>query len=75
MRYIVKVLFSKSIQSLVNANSRSSSRNINKVEDIFKALDILIEYGYITELEEEERKGSGRKRDIFFELNPLYFKK
>lgn len=54
--------------------SRSSSRNINKVDDIFKALDILVEYGYILEMEVEERAGSGRKKDIVYELNPLHFK-
>ena len=53
----------------------SRSRNIKVVEDIFKALDILCEYGYISKLEAEKREGAGRKPDIVYELNPLYFKK
>lgn len=52
------------------------SRNIKIVDDILKALDILSEYGYIFELEAEKREGKkGRKPDIVYELNPLYFKK
>lgn len=57
--------------------SKCRSGNIKKVEDIIKALDILVEYGYILELppiKREEGKG-GRNKDMSYELNPLYFKK
>lgn len=62
-------------RSKILSISRSPSRSINKVDDIFKALDILVEYGYIKELEAEEVKRAGKKPDIVYELNPLYFKK
>lgn len=56
--------------------SRSSRRNIKNADDIIRALEILVENGYIFELEAEEREGKkGRKPDPVFELNPLYFKK
>ncbi len=55
--------------------SMCRSKEIEKVDDIIKALDILIEYGYIIELEAEEVKRAGRKPDIVYELNSLYFKK
>lgn len=51
------------------------SKNIVKVDDIIKALSILIENEYIVELEAEKREGPGKKPDIVYELNPLYFKK
>lgn len=51
------------------------SKDISTVDDIIIALNILVENGYIFELEQEERKGAGRKPDIVFELNPLYFKR
>lgn len=77
-KYILKKLEKQDKMSLkrneIFSISRSPSRNINKVDDIFKALDILVEYGYILELEAEERAGAGRKKDIVYELNPLYFK-
>lgn len=77
-KYILKKLKKQDKMSLKRSEilsiSRSPSRNINKVVDILKALDILVEYGYILELEAEERAGAGRKKDIEYELNPLYFK-
>ena len=51
------------------------SKGIEKKDDIIIALDILSEYGYISKQEAIERKGAGRKPDIVYELNPLYFKK
>lgn len=52
------------------------SKDIKNANDIIKALDILVENGYILELETEKREGiAGKKPDIVFELNPLYFKK
>lgn len=61
----------------IHSISRSIPRGIDKSYDIDKALDILIEHGYILELEPKEReKGKGGKTpDKIFELNPLYFKK
>lgn len=55
--------------------SMCRSKNIVKVDDIIKALSILIENEYIVELEAEKREGPGKKPDIVYELNPLYFKK
>ena len=60
-------------RSIILSISRCSY--IEEVDDILEALHILVENGYIFELEPEERKGAGRKPDIVFELNPLYFKK
>lgn len=78
-KYILNKLEKQDKMSLKRSEifsiSRSPSRNINKVDNIVKALDILVEYGYILELEAEEKAGAGRKKDIVFELNPLYFKK
>lgn len=54
--------------------SRSTHYNIRKSQDIEQALQILLEYGYIRELPRIEREGAGRKADIVYELNPLYFK-
>lgn len=51
----------------------SRSSNIQNVQDIEQTLQILLEYGYIRELPIPERKGAGRKPDIVYELNPLYF--
>lgn len=55
--------------------SMSRSKGIATVNDIITPLSILSEYGYILELEAEKREGPGRKPDIVYELNPLYFKK
>lgn len=78
-KYILKKLEEQKEMSLKRSQifsiSRSSSRNIAKADDIDKALNILIENGYILELEPKERKGAGKKPDKVFELNPLYFKK
>lgn len=78
-KYISKKLEKQEQMSLKRSEilsiSRSPSRDINRVDDIFKALNILVENGYIIELETEKRKGAGRKPDVVFELNPLYFKK
>lgn len=60
-------------RSIILSISRCSY--IEEVDDILEALHILVENGYIFELEPEERKGAGRKKDKVFELNPLYFKK
>lgn len=48
---------------------------IEKVDDIFEALNILVEKGYIFKLEPVPKSGTGRKSDLVYELNPLYFKK
>lgn len=62
-------------RSVILSISRCSY--IEKVDDILEALNILVEKGYIFELPQIEReKGKGgRKPDVVFELNPLYFKK
>lgn len=75
-KYILKKLKKQDKMSLKRSEILSISRsaNIKKVEDISKALDILVEYGYIKELEAEKREGAGRKADVMYELNPLYFK-
>lgn len=49
------------------------SANIHNVQDIEQPLSILTEYGYIRELPIIQREGAGRKPDIVYELNPLYF--
>jgi len=76
-KYILKKLEKQDKMSLKRSEilSMCRSRYIAKVEDIIKALDILVEYGYIIELEAEKREKVGRKPDVVFELNPLYFKK
>lgn len=75
-KYILKKLEKQNKMSLKRSEILSISRsgNIKKVEDIFKALDILVEYGYIIELEAEQVIRKGRKKDIVYALNPLYFK-
>lgn len=52
----------------------SRNRDIKNVQDIDRALNILIDNDYIRELPIIEEKRSGRKKDIVYELNPLYFK-
>lgn len=76
-KYILQKLEKQKEKSLKRSKILSicRSKNISYVDDIIKALDILVENGYISELEAEERAGAGRKKDIEFELNPLYFKK
>lgn len=75
-KYILKKLEKQDKMSIKRSEILSISRsgNIKKVEDIIKPLSILSEYGYILESEAKERAGSGRKRDIVYELNPLHFK-
>ena len=80
-KYILKQLKKQEQMSLkrneIFSISRSSPKKINKADDIDKALDILIENGYILKIEPEKRKDGkgGRNSDPIFELNPLYFKK
>lgn len=76
VKYILKKLEKQDRMSLKRSEILSISRsaNIKKVEDIFKALDVLVEYGYILELEEEQVIRKGRKKDVVYALNPLYFK-
>ena len=78
-KYILKKLDKQEEMSLKRNEIYSISRsaNIKKVEDIVKALDILVEYGYILELPpiKKEKGEKGRNKDIVYELNPLYFKK
>lgn len=76
-KYILKKL-KKQEKSLLKRNEIATlcrSKDIKNANDIIKALDILVENGYILELKAEERTGVGRKPDIVYELNPLYFKK
>ena len=75
-KYILKKLEKQDKMSLKRSEILSISRsaNIKKVEDIFKALDILVEYGYVIELEAEQVIRKGRKKDIVYALNLLYFK-
>ena len=78
-KYILKKLEKQEQMSLkrneIFSLSRASSKNIRKTDDIDKALDILVENGYILKLPPKEREGAGRKSDTVYELNPLYFKK
>lgn len=78
-KYILKKLEKQEQMSLkrneIFSLSRASSKNIRKADDIDKALDILVENGYILKLPQKEREGAGRKSDTVYELNPLYFKK
>lgn len=52
----------------------SRNRDIHNVQDIDKALNILTDNEYIRELPTIQKEGAGRKSDITYELNPLYFK-
>lgn len=52
----------------------SRNRDIHNVQDIEKALQILLDNEYIRELPTIRKEGAGRKPDITYELNPLYFK-
>lgn len=54
--------------------SRSTHYRINVPQTIEKALQILVDYGYIREIPIPEKEGVGRKQDPIYELNPLYFK-
>ena len=76
-KYILKKLEEQEKMSLKRSEilNISRSRNIKIIDDISKALEILSEYDYIAKQEAIERKGAGRKPDIVYELNPLYFKK
>lgn len=52
----------------------SRNRDIQNVQDIERALRILLDNEYIRELPTIQREGAGRKPDIVYELNPLHFK-
>lgn len=74
-KYILKQL-EKQTQSQLKRHEifkMTRSANIHNVHDIEKALDLLVEYGYIRELPIIKKDGAGRKPDIVYELNPLYF--
>ena len=76
-KYILKQLKKQEEMTLKRSEilTLCRSKGIEKKNDIIKALEILVENGYISEQEAIERKGAGRKPDIVYELNPLYFKK
>lgn len=74
-KFIIKKLEKQSQSQLKRHEIFKMSRNSNikNVLDIERALEILLEYGYIRELPKAEREGAGRKQDTIYELNPLYF--
>lgn len=74
-KYILKKLEKQSQSQLKRHEIFKMSRNrdIHNVQDIEKALQILLDNGYIREIPIIEEKRSGRKSDTLYELNPLYF--
>jgi hypothetical protein len=45
---------------------------IQKVSELEEPLEMLVKHGYVREIIEQERKGSGRKPSQRYETNPLW---
>lgn len=73
---IIKIIKKRQLKGSIKKHKLfrdSRGTMIEKIEDIKKPLDILIEMGYIREII-PEYEGIGRKPDTILELNPLVFK-
>lgn len=75
-KYILRRLETQTKQELTKSSIYHLCRNKNfkKVDDMFPALDLLIEYGYLKKKSYSYPTGGRPKGDSYL-LNPLYFEK